>query len=402
LAASLLAACGQMNGSVPQPVSSVPPAPPSQQGPRPVALLLPLSGPRADLAQALLKAAQLAAAAPGSPPLDIRDTGGDPARAADAARAAIGAGDALILGPLTAEETQAVSGVSQPANIPVLAFTSDPAAAQPGVWTLGVTPGQQMRRLVSAARDEGRQHFAAVLPDGALGDALASALAQAVGDAGLEAPVIQRGTDIDGATTALKTLTAFDQRQSQLESRIRAMRDSSDPQSRQQAAVLAAQPPPPPPFDALVLGATGDTLLQLADKLPAYDIAAPQVRVLGPALWAQQAGRLGRLSGAWYASLDESARSGYEQAFQAKYGFAAPPISDFAFDAVLIGRTLAQEGDYSANALTRTEGFSGVNGALVLLPDGHVRRALAVFQIEDGGGAHVVSPAPSDLSSPAS
>ena len=400
--AGLLAGCGQMGGPEPGPVSTVAPPAVLPQGPRHLALLLPLTGPRADLAQALLKAAQLAAAAPNAPPLDVRDTGGDPARAAGAARDAIAAGDAVILGPLTAEETQAVATVAQPASIPVLAFTSDPAVAQPGVWTLGITPGQQMRRLVAAAHDDGRQHIAAVLPEGAFGDALASALTEATSQAGLEPPAIQRGTDIDGTTNALKVLTDYDNRQSQVEARVKAMRDSNDPNSRQQAAVLAAQPPPPPPFDALVLGTTGETLRQVANKLPTFEIGPPQVRILGPALWATQAGRLGRLSGAWYAALDPAPRAEYAQAFQAAYGFAAPAIADLAFDAELIGRALAQENDFSANALTRSEGFSGVDGAMALLPDGHVRRALAVFQINEGGGSHIVGPAPADLSSPGS
>jgi hypothetical protein len=69
---------------------------------------------------------------------------------------------------------------------------------------------------------------------------------------------------------------------------------------------------------------------------------------------------------------------------------------------MLIGRALVQEGDFSRTALTRSEGFSGVDGALTLLPDGHVHRALAVFQINPGGGAHIVSPAPTDLSAPGS
>jgi hypothetical protein len=63
---------------------------------------------------------------------------------------------------------------------------------------------------------------------------------------------------------------------------------------------------------------------------------------------------------------------------------------------------LASQNDYSANALTRQEGFTGVDGAMSLLPDGHVRRALAVFQINRGGGASIVSQAPQDVSQPGS
>jgi len=404
LACLLLAACGQAyQAGPPQAPTTVALPPATVQGPRAIALLLPLSGPNQAIALAMQQAAQLAAASPGSPPLDIRDTGGDPSRAADAARAAIAAGDPLILGPLTAEETQAVAGVSVPANIPVLSFSSDPSVAAPGVWTLGVTPGQQMRRLVAAARDEGRKHIAALLPDGPFGDALETALSDAAGEAGLDQPTIRRsgGTD-DSAEDALKAVADWEQRHVDLQNRIQAMRDSTDPASRVQAAVLAAQPAPPPPFDTLVLGASGDRLQKLAQWLPQYGVLAPQVRVLGPAFWASQAGRLGKLAGAWYAVPDPSQRDGFVAAYKAKYGLPPQPIADIAFDAALIGRSLAQDHDYSVNALTNTAGFSGVDGALLLLPDGHVRRALAIYQITPAGGATLVSPAPGDLSGPGS
>ncbi len=89
-------------------------------------------------------------------------------------------------------------------------------------------------------------------------------------------------------------------------------------------------------------------------------------------------------------------------AFQGKYGDRPSPIADIAFDAALIGKSLAEDNDFSIGALTKPDGYSGVDGAIVLLPDGHVRRALAIYQIGQSGGATIVSPAPTDLSSPGS
>jgi ABC-type branched-subunit amino acid transport system substrate-binding protein len=233
VACLLLAACGEAYPPGPPPAVTLALPPAKVQGPAAIALLLPLTGPNQAVALAMQQAAQLAAASPGSPPLDIRDTGGDPARAADAARAAIAAGDPLIIGPLTAEETHAVASVSIPANIPVLSFSSDPTVAAPGIWTLGITPGQQMRRLIAAAAAEGRKRLAALLPDGAFGDALETALADAAGQAGLEPPNERRGGGSDAsADAALKSLTDWETRHTELENRIQAMRNSTDPASR--------------------------------------------------------------------------------------------------------------------------------------------------------------------------
>ncbi len=399
----LLSACTDFGGGATPPVAVAPPTPLIPPGPPRVALLLPLTGPKAGVADSMLKAAKLAMSMPGGPVLDVMDTGGDPARANAAAQKAIASGDRMILGPLTAEETVSVAAVASPANIAVLAFTSDPAAASPGVWTLGLTPGEQMRRLVGAARDDGRQHLAAVLPQGALGDALQDALSKAASDAGLDPPNVQRCDDsISSFTDALKIVSNYDARRGDLDSRIKALREDADPTAHQQAAELAAKPVQPPPFDALLIGVVGDTLVQGADELSYYDITNPQVRILGPALWAQQVPRLGKLAGAWYAALDPATRTEFITAYQARYGAPPTPFADYAFDAAAVARVLTTENDFSANALTRSEGFTGVDGALALLPDGHVRRALAVWQISAGGGAHIVSPAPQDVSQPGS
>lgn len=376
---------------------------PPPPGPPRIALLLPITGPMSNLAQPMIHAAQLALSQPGSPVLDIKDTGGDPERAADAARAAIASGDRLILGPLTAAETATVGAAASAAQIPVLAFTSDPAAAAPGVWTLGLTPGQQVRRLVGAARDDGRQHLAAILPQGALGDALQTALENAATDAGMDAPTIQRSAPgLGGFTDALKIISEYEARRGAVAARIRTLRESTDPDERQQAAALAAEPTAPPPFDALLIGEAGPILPTIAEMLPAYDVITPQVRVMGPALWAQQVNQLGKLAGAWYAALDPASRQDFVTAFESKYGAPPSPFADYAFDGAAIAHVLAQANDFSANAVSRPEGFTGVDGALSLLPDGHVRRALAVFQINQGGGASIVSQAPQDVSQPGS
>jgi ABC-type branched-subunit amino acid transport system substrate-binding protein len=385
-----------------------PPGPPAPAGPPHIAILLPLTGPMANIGGPMLQAAQLALSQPGSPILDVHDTAGDPQRAAAEAEAALAAGDRLILGPLTAAETNTVGAVAAtpPPGTPpvaVLAFTSDPAAASQGVWTLGLTPNQQVRRLVTAAREDGRQHLAAILPEGALGDALQSSLEAAAADSGMETPTITRSEPgLVGFTAALRTASNFDSRRGDLEAHLKSLREQTDPAARAQAAELAAQPVAPPPFDALLIGEFGPTIVQASEILGYYDATSPQVRVMGPALWGQQAGQLGHMAGAWYAAFDPAARQVFAAAFQGKYGVPPSSYADFAFDAAAIAHVLAGENDFSTNALTRPEGFTGVDGAMALLPDGRVRRALAIFQINSGGGASIVSQAPEDLSQPGS
>jgi hypothetical protein len=368
---------------------------------RGVAILAPLTGPNAERGQALVKAAQLALSEPGSPPLDVRDTGGTPAGAAAAAQAAIGAGAGILLGPLTSAETAAVAGPAQQAGIPVLAFTSDPARAKPGVWTLGLTPAQQVRRLVGAMNAQGKTRFAAALPQNDFGNAMATALSQATAAAGLPSPDIRTyAPGMSSINAVVRDISGYAERRGPLDAQIRAARNQHTPEGRKQAIELSRQSIPPANFDALLLADTGENLATLTSLLPYYDIDPPGVRVIGPALWAAPGARDGAgLSGAWYAAPDPAARGAFDQKFTAATGSPAPGLADLAYDAASIARVLAREGGYSGAALTRPEGFAGVNGVLGLMPDGSVRRGLALFEIQRGGPV-MVEPAPDNLSAP--
>ncbi len=363
---------------------SVPPGAPGGG----VAILLPLTGPNAEVGQALLRAAQLALDQPGAPKLDARDTGGTPSGAADAAKSALAAGAGLILGPLTGSETAAVAPLAKASGVPVLAFTSDAALAQPGVWALGITPGQQVRRLVLAVQADGKTRIAAVLPKNAFGDALARGLTAAAAPAGLPEPkVVRYDNSFAALNAALKDASDYTARHGTATGR------------REPADAAQQAPPPPPPIDALLLGAAGESLGQAVPLLAFYDVGPEQVRILGPALWAREASKLSALAGAWYAAPDPAQHAAFEQRYAAKYNAAPRELVSLAYDAAGIARVAAENGGFTPAALARPEGFTGADGLLALLPDGQVRRGLALFEI-DHGGSHIVQPAPQSLSAP--
>jgi hypothetical protein len=369
---------------------------------RAVAILAPLNGPNAARGQALVQAAQLALPQPDSPKLIVQDTGGTADGAAAAAKAAIAAGAGMIIGPLTAQETAAAGGPARAAGVPVLAFTSDPAQAQPGVWTLGLTPAQQVRRMVGAMVAQGKIRFAGLLPQNAFGQAMGTALQNATQEAGLSPPTIRFYSPGTGSiSNAVKDISDYASRRGGIDAQARALREQHTAQAREQAADLSRRPAAPPPFDALLLADTRDSLTTVTSLLPYYDIGPDQVRVLGPALWAEPAARANAaLVGAFYAAPDPAGRGAFDQQFTEATGGPAPGLADFAYDAASIARVLAQREGYSAAALCRPEGFAGVNGLLVLQPDGSVRRGLAMFQLQRSG-PEMVEPAPESASSPA-
>ncbi|MDD2876356.1 MAG: penicillin-binding protein activator [Acidiphilium sp.] len=366
-----------------------------------VALLVPLSGPYAAIGKSIEQSVKLAFTAPGAPALDVRDTGSTPQGAAAAAQAAIAAGDGLILGPLTKTDTQAVAPIAHAANVNVLAFTNDETVAAPGIWPLGISPGQQVRRVVSYAADHGRTRTAAILPENAYGQLMGNALqaqAQALGEPSPQIGYF--GQSFSSLTHTVRSISDFDSRGAGIEAQIRAARDQDDQAGRIKAAKLAREPIPPPPFDALLVGATGEQLAEIGTLLPYYEAAPPQIQLLGPALWAHDAAAMAShdsLRGAVYAAPDPAAGLAFEQKFQSTYAGAPPPgIDKIGFDAGAIAVLAAREGGYTDQILTNPTGFSGTDGVFRLDPDGHVQRGLAVFKVEPGG-PQIVSPAPTDL-----
>ena len=223
----------------------------------------------------MLRSAQLALDGPDAPPLDAQDTGDAAGGAARAAQAAVAAGDGILLGPLTSANTAEAAPIAHAATIPMLAFTSDLAQAQPGVWVMGVTPEQQVRRMVFAAKAEGRTRIAALLPDNALGNAMALGLTRACADAGLPPPELAQHTDsMASINDTMRTLADFADRRGAIEQKVKDAKESPDPAVRAQADAIAQTPIPPPPFDALLLADTGTQLEEMITVLRYYDVCA--------------------------------------------------------------------------------------------------------------------------------
>ncbi len=318
-----------------------------------VAILLPLSGKLAEIGKPMLRAAQLALSVEGSPGLLVKDTGGTPDGAARAAQEAIEAGARMILGPVTSPETAMVAPIAKRAGVPVLAFTNDQAQSQPGVWTLGISPGQQVRRLWAAMKAENAGPIVAILPDNDFGKAMGDELTRLAAAEGRAAPFVRmHGPGKDAIVSAVGELAGM---------------------------VVADQPPP---FGAILIGAVGNDLRVLEKALKDAKIDRNKIKLLGPALWIDPASGSAAVAGALFAMPDPDLRRDMVKAFETKYKETPPPRVDLAYDAGSIARVLASQGQLSVAGLTQPGGFAGVDGWFALSGDGQVRRGLAVFRVD--------------------
>jgi branched-chain amino acid transport system substrate-binding protein len=370
--AILLGACTE------SPKTSTPPPPPKPTGPQAgspttasgksrIALLLPLSGRNAGIGQSMQQAAELALFDTGAKELalaayDSGETGDSAIQAYNKARTD---GVALILGPLFGASATALGPMRRTDRINIISFSNDESVAQPGLWVMGIAAPPQVRRVVDYSYSTGIRRFAVLAPRTAYGEQMARTLQSQVsirGGSVIGAEVYEEGGDVSGAAQ-----------------RIAEAAKAADGK----VAILV---PAAPPRVTAALGA-----------LAGAGLDAKQVQLIGTGVWdVPGIGSDPQLRGAWYAAPDPARRADFERKFVSTYGRPPHRLATLAYDAVSLAGQLARAkpgGDFSAEAITNPNGWSGVDGVFRFLPDGRNERALAVIEVQGDRGV-VVNPAP--------
>ncbi|MEE9301288.1 MAG: penicillin-binding protein activator [Alphaproteobacteria bacterium] len=373
-------------------------------GPLPVkvGLLLPLTGRGQAEGIALLEAAQLALFDIGADNLVLmpRDTGGSPGGATRAAQDVIAEGAELIIGPLFSEEVRAIAPMAQQAGVNVVAFSTDPRAAEEGIYLIGFTSRQQVERVVEFAWQQGADRFAALAPSNAYGRAVTQQMISVVEELGATvAGVGFYQPDGGDAAEVVRRIADYDRRHQALLAERKELRQKDDEVSRRALARLKGLDTlGDPPFDALLLADGGHGLKTVAPLIPYYDIDPVKVRLLGTGLWDDPAAlEEPNLVGGWFVSATPANREGFVDRYTATYGHPPLRLATLAYDATAVAAVLgrfAGGADYSAAALRAPSGFAGVDGIFRFGTDGLAERGLAVLEILPQGGTAVVSEAP--------
>ncbi|MFZ5746566.1 MAG: penicillin-binding protein activator [Pseudomonadota bacterium] len=294
---------------------------------RPIALLVPLTGPRARLGLSMRQAALLAE----SRYLLSFDTKGTADGAAAAATDALKKGVTVILGPLTAEEVPAV-GSTVAGRVPVISFSNDSVLRSPGVYIFGITAGQVTSAILRYARKRGVKHVA-VIDDGTPWSAAATVAAgQAEGELGMRVRVLP----------------------------VREGQPLPEVGEAPDAVLL-------PGYGAPVLAAARalrDTGIQLLGTVQGLDHRPEALDIL---------------DGAWLASPDPVAFATFAREFEARNGGHPGAITALAYDAAGITNTLREADGVTGEGLLDSAGFHCVTGPVRFRTDGSVARDFAIL-----------------------
>jgi len=408
----------------PKPTAAAPPAAPAPEAAIPapedyetikIGLLLPLSGPDAALGEALLDAAQLALFERGDPRLVLLpgDTRGDPQAAARAAGKVIDAGAQLIVGPLFGRSVRAAQPVAHQRGINIIGLSNDRAAAGAGVFLMGFSPEEQIRRIVTYAASQGLARFAALIPEGPYGEIVLGVMNQAVFEAGGELTRVELyPPNAKGLFAPVRRLANYDHRRRALLDERRSLRDLGPGDDLAHELLVRLKPLETLgelDYDAVLIPQGGALLRALAPLLPYYEIDPAKIKFLGIGLWDDPAlTREPSLQGAWFAGPPPAAGKRFSRRFKKAYGRTPPRIASLAYDAVALAGALAAKPGisekpdqlFAARRLFAENGFLGIDGAFRFTPGGMAERALAVIEITPRG-FKVLSPPPAAFKPPA-
>lgn len=368
------------------------------QGEEPVrvGLLLPFTAPSdavQRVASAMFDAAQLAAFEAGDSRFLLipKDTKGDAADAAAAARSALADGAEILLGPLFAEDVAAVAQVARAAHVPVIAFSSDVKSAGDGVYLLSFPPEIEIARVTDYAMTHGYTRFGLLAPATDYGERVASDFSKEIFLRGGVLVHEERYEQDPSAMLApAKRLAQY------AEDVVPAsMRKGYDPTKPQDPAADSGYGGG---YQAVLIPEQGTLLRALAPLLPYYNVDISRIKLLGVSAWDNP--RLTRepaLRGGWFAAPDPTITKAFEERFKAAFGSAPPRLASLSYDATLLAARLAKSPHkrdrFDVDAITDPNGYFGADGLFRLRQDGSVDRGLAILEIEPGG-IQVVDPAP--------
>ncbi len=365
--AGLLAACQvvpKSNGPATPPPPTNPddnvgPGLPTDTDRHRVALLVPQTGPNADVGTAIANATTLALL--DSRTERVRITTYDTALgAAAAARQAVADGNKLILGPLLSEDVTAVAPIAREAKVPVLSFSNDSGVAGNGVFIMGFVPGQSVERVVAFSRARGHQRFGALVPKNVYGDRSAAAFRAAVSQAG--------GT--------LVAVESYDRSATALTGAARRLANAGA-------------------MDAVLIADSGGNAIRAVPVIK----TTGNKQILGTELWNTDAalGSSAVMRGSWFASVSDGLYGQLATKYRTRFGKAPYRLASLGYDSVLLTVRIARDWkpgtNFPANRLLAADGFGGIDGIFRFSNRGIAERALEVSEI-GAGGFRVVDPAP--------
>lgn len=326
-----------------------------------IALLLPLTGEKKELGQALSKSAELGLFNLSSRPsleIFLRDTAGDPETAREALSNLLKEQEIdLILGPLTADETSAITPLAWEKVIPILSFSNVSKVAGDNVFIMGFSPEEQIKEAVNFALSQNLATFAIIAPIGEYGHLIVDSVRQSL---------------YSFPHAKLKDIIFYTPSGTDLEEKIKTLNLTD--------------------IQVLIIPEGGERLLQivtLLNKDALYQTIKP--KIIGSGQWDDTSTLTNPLlQGAWFPGTRLDRRAEFNADYFQSYGQTPPRIASLGYDGIgVASEMLASPTSSVIEVLTRSQGFQGVDGAFHFTPQGVCIRTWSMYEVNASLPNHI-------------
>lgn len=374
-------------------------APEEPEGPSiKVGILLPLSGEKNELGQAMLNAAQMALFDIGSTNFELlpRDTKGTKAGAVQAAQSAIDDGAQLLLGPVFAASVEATKPVVRRYGLNMISFSTDWQLADNNTFIMGFLPFAQVQRISEYAARNNLKRIGIIAPEDTYGNVATRTFSEYARLNGLEiTKVLKYKPGQKDLQPELRSFSDFDRRVALLDAQKQTLKqrltaNPGDQQTAQQLAELEKMTSlGDAPFDAVFMPMGGEQARTVAGILGYFDAGPAKVKRLGTGLWDDSSlARDPNLKGAVFAAPSPASRANFEKKYKQLYGQQPPRLSSLAYDATALAAVLARRNTgrnpFDRHMLINPNGFAGIDGIFRFRPDGLIERGLSVLEYQNG------------------
>ncbi len=337
-----------------------------------IGLLLPLTGRGREIGQSMLNASQLALLEGKAShivliPIDTKSREEGAKQGFNQLKTE---NVSMVIGPFYSQDVQGVAHQALDAKIPVLAFSNDTVLARPGIYMMGFHPKDQVRRIVHYALSIGKTKFAILSPDTPYG--------RSVSDGAREAIRLAGGDLVEAKSYPV------------------AIRDFTPMIQQMSFAGADGTQLKKPAFDALILADNKGKSARILTSFKGLDVDMTDVKVLGTGLW-DEGNSPDSLYGALYSAPPLKEKQSFEANYQKAFKKTPPRLASLAYDATALAIVLSQAGNspesFTADKITNSTGFVGIDGVFRFASTGQIERGLAVLEITPQG-AVLKDPAP--------
>jgi len=366
-------------------------------------ILLPLTGSDAAIGKALFKAAALALFDSRDQRLSLLpfDTKGTAEGAEKAMTQLLEQQPDVIIGPLFSHSIAAIKPLAQNAGINVIGFSSDHTVAGEGVFLLNFPMEEQIERVIRYASAQGYAKYAALIPETAYGTRALEIFSKNVIHEKRELIAVEfYPADSGKLVTPVKNIAKYNDRRNKYTREtdfLENLGEEDDLAQEMLDELKNVETIGDVDFDAILLPEGGAMLTTLAAWVSYYEIDPAKIKILGTGLWDDRMLFLEpQLYGGWFAAPDHTAANIFLARYREIYHQKSPRLITLSYDAVALAATLVRQErvpDFSEEALTNENGFSGIEGLFRFSSAGLIERGLAIYEVGPKDFT-VIDPAP--------